>query len=208
MPTPAFDLYVVSDRNQTRGRSLLWVLEEALVGGATAIQLREKDLGGKELFRLAERTRELCERYHAALLINDRIDVALAVGAAGVQIGKASLSVQAVRSLVGPDKLIGASIHSLDEGREAERNGADFVVFGPVYFTPSKASFGTPHGLDTLAKVVQRLSVPVYAIGGIKSENIDAVRRAGVRGVAVISAILCAVEPRLATQELISVLIS
>lgn len=208
MPTPAFDLYVVSDRNQTRGRSLLWVLEEALVGGATAIQLREKDLGGKELFRLAERTRELCERYHAALLINDRIDVALAVGAAGVQIGKASLSVQAVRSLVGPDKLIGASIHSLDEGREAERNGADFVVFGPVYFTPSKASFGTPHGLDTLAKVVQRLSVPVYAIGGIKSENIDAVRRASVRGVAVISAILCAVEPRLATQELISVLIS
>ena len=90
MPTPDFDLYLVTDRNQTRGRDLLWVLEQALEGGVRAIQLREKDLGGKELFELAEKTRDLCDRYGALLFVNDRIDVALAVDADGVQLGNAS----------------------------------------------------------------------------------------------------------------------
>jgi thiamine-phosphate pyrophosphorylase len=206
VPTPAFDLYLVTDRTQARGRDLLWVLEEALAGGVKAVQLREKDLGGKNLFQLAERTRRLCELYDAALFINDRVDVALGVDAAGVQLGKASLPIETARSLLGPRKLIGASIHSLMEGRQAEQAGADFVLFGPVYFTPSKASFGAPQGLTSLAKIVEMLSLPVYAIGGITADNAVAVRRVGVRGVALIAAIISAENPQAAAQTVIRLL--
>jgi thiamine-phosphate pyrophosphorylase len=109
VPPPDFDLYLVTDRSQSRGRDLLWVLEQALDGGVKAIQLREKDLSGKELFDLAEKTRELCNRYDARLLINDRIDVALGVDADGVQLGNASIPIETARKLLGPRKLLGAS---------------------------------------------------------------------------------------------------
>jgi thiamine-phosphate pyrophosphorylase len=182
------------------------VLEQALEGGVKAIQLREKDLGGKVLFDLAKKTRELCDRYDALLLINDRIDVALAVDAAGVQLSKTSLPISAARALLGAQKLIGASTQSLDEARQAQSSGADFVLFGPVYFTPSKASFGAPQGLDALKKIVANLRVPVYAIGGIKPENIIAVHRLGVRGVALISAIIGADRPKEAATTMAQVL--
>jgi thiamine-phosphate pyrophosphorylase len=204
--TPSFDLYLVSDRTQTRGRDLLWVLEQALAGGVEAIQLREKDLGGKELFRIAEQARRLCERYHAALFINDRVDVASAVDADGVQLGNASLPIEAARTLLGPRKLIGASIHSLAEGRQSEHSGADFVLFGPIYFTPSKASFGPPQGVTALARVVETLSLPVYAIGGITSDNVGAVHRSGAKGVALISAVLSAENPQAAAEAILRTL--
>jgi len=206
VPAPAFDLYLVTDRTQTRGHDLLWVLEQALAGGVKAVQLREKDLGGKELFHLAEKTRNLCERYDAALFINDRVDVALGVDAAGVQLGKASLSIETARSLLGPHKLIGASIHSLMEGQQAERAGADFVLFGPVYFTPSKAAFGAPQGLASLAKIVEMLSLPVYAIGGVTPDNTTSVQRVGARGVALIAAIMAAEKPQDAAQTMVRLL--
>ena len=203
MPTPEFNLYLVSDRSQTRGRDLLSVLEQALEGGVKAIQLREKDLSGKNLYNLAEKTRRLCERYEALLLINERIDVALAVDAAGVQLGKTSLPIGAARALLGPQKLIGASTHSLEEAQHAERSGADFVLFGPVYFTPSKASFGAPQGLDALKKIVENIAAPVYAIGGINSENTIDVRRSGARGVALISAVLNVDQPQVAAATMV-----
>lgn len=206
MPAPAFDLYLVTDRTQTRGRDLLWVLEQALAGGVTAVQLREKDLAGKELFQLAEQTRRLCDRHEAALFINDRIDVARAVDAAGVQLGKASLPIETARSLLGPQKIIGYSIHSLEEGQQAERSGADFVVFGPLYFTPSKARFGRPQGLTALRRTVDTLALPVYAIGGITAENTSQVQSAGARGVALISAIIGAEAPRDAARTIVRLL--
>jgi len=206
VPAPSFDLYLVTDRTQTRGHDLLWVLEQALAGGVKAVQLREKDLGGKELFHLAEKTRNLCERYDAALFINDRVDVALGVDAAGVQLGKASLPIETARSLLGPHKLIGASIHSLMEGQQAERAGADFVLFGPVYFTPSKAAFGAPQGLASLAKIVEMLSLPVYAIGGVTPNNTTSVQRVGARGVALIAAIMAAEKPQDAAQTMVRLL--
>jgi thiamine-phosphate pyrophosphorylase len=113
VPTPDFDLYLVTDRTQTRGRDFLWVLERALQGGVRAVQLREKDLNGKDLFQLADKTRELCDRYQAQLFVNDRIDVALAVDAAGVQLGKTSIPIETSRLLLGTRKLIGYSAHSL-----------------------------------------------------------------------------------------------
>jgi thiamine-phosphate pyrophosphorylase len=203
VPPPDFDLYLVTDRSQSHGRDLLWVLEQALDGGVKAIQLREKDLGGKELFDLAEKTRELCIRYHARLLINDRIDVALGVDADGVQVGNASIPIDTARRLLGPRKLLGASTHSLAEAQQAEQNGADFILFGPVYFTPSKAVYGEPQGLAALKKIVEKIPSPVYAIGGIKPENINDVRATGIRGVALISAITNAENPKAATQRIL-----
>ncbi|HWO42222.1 MAG TPA: thiamine phosphate synthase [Candidatus Eisenbacteria bacterium] len=197
-------LYLITDRHQTKGRDLLWVLEQALDGGVKAIQLREKDLTGRELLVLAEKARALCARYRAAFFVNDRIDVALAVEAQGVQLGKASLPLSAARALLGEQRLIGFSAHSLDETREAAANGADFVLFGPVYATPSKAAYGPPQGLDALKEVVAKSAIPVYAIGGIKLENIEAIRNAGARGIALISAVLSAHDPKSAAASLLS----
>jgi thiamine-phosphate pyrophosphorylase len=201
-----FKLYLVTDRGQTRGRDLLAVVEQALDGGVRAIQLREKDLAGRELFFLAEKTKALCARYEARLFINDRIDVALAVDANGVQLGSGSIPIDAVRQLVGDTKLIGTSIHSPEEGLAAERAGADFVLFGPVYFTPSKAAYGNPQGLDALQRAVEKISLPVYAIGGIKPENIAAVKKTGACGAALISAVMSAKEPAAAAAELVYLL--
>ena len=179
------------------------MLEQALDGGVKAIQLREKDLSGKELLDLAEKTRQLCDRYQASLFINDRIDVALAVDAAGVQLASTSLPIATARSLLGHQKFIGASVHSAAEAQHAQSSGADFVLFGPVYFTPSKAAFGAPQGIQALKKIVEIIGLPVYAIGGITADKISEVRAVGVHGVALISAIISALDPETAARSLL-----
>lgn len=206
MPQPDFDLYLITDRKLARGGDLCAVLEQALDGGVKAIQLREKDLDGKELFELADKISVRCQRYNAQLFVNDRIDVALAVDAAGVQLGKTSLPIETARGLLGPKKLIGYSTHSSDEAKEAERNGADFVLFGPVYFTPSKASYGAPQGLAPLKSTVAKVAIPVYAIGGIKTTNLAETLEAGSRGVALISAIMSAENPAGAARAILTML--
>ena len=208
VPKPDFSLYLITDRTQTKGRDLLWVLEQALDAGVKAIQLREKDLGGRDLFLLAEKISKLCQSYRSALFINERIDIALAVDAAGVQLGKGSVPVPIARKLLGPQKIIGASTHSLDEALEAQQRGADFVLFGPVYFTPSKAVYGAPQGLDKLKKIVEKISTPVYAIGGIKLDHVPDLRRVGVFGLALISAILSSDSPKAATNDLLRMMAS
>jgi thiamine-phosphate pyrophosphorylase len=201
---PKFKLYLVTDRRQTQGRELSFVIEEALAGGVNAVQLREKDLDGRELFFLAEKLKALCERYRAELYINDRVDVALAVDAAGVQLGVGSLPVRAARELLGSEKTIGVSTHSMVEAEEAQKSGADFVLFGAVYFTPSKSAYGAPQGLAALKEVVEKISLPVYAIGGVKAENVDRIMEAGARGVALISAVLSAPDPGKSAREILS----
>ena len=204
--SPDFDLYLITDRRQTRGRELLEVVEQALDGGVRAVQLREKDLAGKELFLLAENTKSLCARYRAQFFINERIDIALAVDADGVQLGSGAIPIDAGRKLLGESKLIGASTHSIKEALAAEQAGADFILFGPVYFTPSKAAYGKPQGLELLKEVVEKISLSVYAIGGVKPENIAAVKKTGARGVALISAVMSAEEPQAASRELLRLL--
>ena len=197
-----FRLYFVTDRRQTAGRPLYDVVHAALDGGVRAVQLREKDLEGGELYRLAGRLRDLTARYAARLLINDRLDVALAAGADGVHLGQTSLPVSTARQLLGPDKLIGVSTHSPDEITAAQ--GADFVVFGPVYFTPSKADYGQPQGLARLRQAVRHSPAPVFAIGGIQADRIAAVRSASAHGVALISALSAAADPNRAAHELLA----
>ena len=203
MPKPDFKLYLITDRTQTKGRDLLWLLEQALDAGVKAIQLREKDLAGRDLFLLAEKASKLCQKYGSSLFVNERVDIALAVNAAGVQLGTASVPIGLARQLFGAQKMIGVSTHSLEEALEAQQQGADFLLFGPVYFTPSKATYGAPQGVNKLKEIVEKISLPVYAIGGIKMENILDLRSIGVSGVALISSIMSSDAPKKATRDLL-----
>jgi thiamine-phosphate pyrophosphorylase len=196
-------LYLITDRHQTCGRPLLDVVRLSLEGGVRVVQLREKDLTGGELYPLAMEMRGLTREFGAGLIINDRLDIALAVEADGVHVGISSLPVKAVRRIIGPDKIIGYSAHAIDEALNAQSNGADFVTFGPVYYTPSKGSYGEPCGIKKLADAAAALKIPVIALGGIISENITEALAANVRGVAVISAVLNAPDPRSATEFLL-----
>lgn len=204
--TVEFDLYVITDRQQTGGRPLHAVMEAALCGGARAFQLREKDLAPRDLLPLAQEMRQLTQAYEARLLINDRIDVALAVDADGVHLTTSSLPVSVARRLLGPERLLGVSTHSLAEAQAAAEGGADFVVFGPVFFTPSKAPYGQPVGLEALRAVCAAVALPILAIGGIKKVNLDQVVAAGADGIAVISAVIAADDPTAAAQELLAAL--
>lgn len=201
-----FSLYLVTDRTQTRGRPLIEVVDQCLGAGLRAVQVREKDLSDIELLDLAQPLRDLTRQSGTKLFINDRVDVALAIGADGIQRAHHSLPTLAIRRVAGPGMLIGVSVHSLEEARTAQTEGADFVVFGPIYDTPSKRPFGLPLGLDALARCVNAVAIPVFAIGGITAERVAAVKAAGARGVAVISAIMAAERPRDATKALLDVL--
>lgn len=190
-----FSLYLITDRHQSGDRPLAEVVRRALEGGVKAVQLREKDLSTAALYRLAEELRRLTEEFGARLIINDRLDIALATGADGVHIGANSLPVAAVRRLIGKGKIIGYSAHGLDEALRAQAEGADFVTFSPLYPTPSKAAYGEPCGVKKLADAAAALNIPVIALGGISPANITEALSADIQGVAVISAVLAASDP-------------
>ncbi len=198
-----FSLYLITDRCQTQGRPLIDVVRAALDGGIRAVQLREKDLGSCEMYRLALELCELTCEYGAKLFINDRIDIAMAVGADGVHLGVGSIPVVEARKLAGPNLLIGYSSHSTAEARRAEADGADFVTFGPVYQTASKLSYGAPLGISALKDVCQTLSIPVFALGGVKPANVDEVLSSGAAGIALISAIIGTADPKNETVSLL-----
>lgn len=197
-----FRVYLITDRKLAPGGDLLGTVEKALSGGVRAVQLREKDLAGKELFLLAEKLRALTARHGAKLVVNDRADVAMAVGADGVHLGVLSISPREARRLLGENAIIGCSAHNGRELMEAVEGGADFVTFGPVYATPSKASYGPPLGVSALADACGKSPIPVFALGGIGPGNAGEVLRAGAYGIALISGIIAAPDPRAAAAEL------
>jgi thiamine-phosphate pyrophosphorylase len=200
-----FNIYLVTDRRQTGGRTLLEATEDALKGGVRSVQLREKDLGTKELLRLAYEMRELTLKYDARLFINDRVDIAIAVDADGVHLGQKSIPPFAVRRFAAR-LIIGMSTHSLAEARKAQNNGADFITLGPIFATPSKAKFGEPLGLDTLEKIASEVSIPVFAIGGITLENAKEAIEHGAAGVSMIRGIYAAKEVKAAALKFFKVL--
>jgi thiamine-phosphate pyrophosphorylase len=195
---------LVTDRHATGGRDLVEVVTAALDAGLPAVQLREKDLPGRPLLALAEALRAATARAGALLIVNDRIDVAVAAGADGVHLGGGSVPVEVARRLLPPGALVGVSTHAPAEAAAAA--GADFVFFGPVYATPSKSTYGPPQGVTRLADAVRAAAVPVLAIGGITVHEVAAVRAAGAAGVAVIRAILGAPDPAVATRGILAAL--
>jgi thiamine-phosphate pyrophosphorylase len=196
-------VYLVTDRTQAGGRDLVAVVTQAIQGGVRAVQLREKDLDAIAQYRLAERLAAVCREAGAALLVNDRVDLALAMGADGVHLTRKSLPPAEARKLLGADRLLGISCHSLADVEEAVAGGVDFIVLGPVFETPSKARYGpslTPAILRAARAVT---SLPILAIGGIRASRVPEAIAAGADGVALISAVLTAPDPAAAAQELL-----
>lgn len=197
-----FRLYLITDRRQARGGDILAAVERALAGGVRAVQLREKDLSGRDLYTLAVAMRRLASLHGAKLLVNDRVDVALACGAEGVHLGVASVPPLVARRLLGPDALIGCSTHDEAQLAAAADGGADFATFGPVFATPSKAPFGPPVGIPALRRACRSARIPVFALGGVGPGNVADAVSAGAAGVGVISAILGAEDPCAAATNL------
>jgi thiamine-phosphate pyrophosphorylase len=202
-----FRMYLITDRKALApGISMNAAVEQALRGGVRAVQLREKDLGIRDLLGVAYAVREVTRRYNAMLFVNGRVDVALAVGADGVHLGAADIPVQAARKAAGESVLIGASAHSVQEVRKAEQEGADFVTLGPIYETPSKLRYGKPIGIQPLLKLREGVSVPVFAIGGIRRDRVEEVLDAGAFGVAVISAVFASDDIKSTSEEFMRLL--
>ena len=208
MPSLESRLLLVTDRHQTKGRPLLSVLAQVLKAGNPAIQLRERDLCAKELLAFAGEIQHLTGPRSCQLLINDRLDVALSVEGAGVHLRSDSLPLPIARRLIGAHRLLGVSVHSVSEVVQAEAEGADYVVFGPIYETPSKHMFGPPLGLSKLEEAARAVRVPIVGIGGVTAARARDMRSAGAFGVAVITAILGAEDVEAATRALLDALTS
>lgn len=195
-----FHLYVITGEQFHPGRPYLEVMEEAILGGADIIQLREKNKTKKELLAMAKELRDLTRKHNVLFIVNDHIDVALAVDADGIHLGQDDLPLTEARKIMGPDKIIGISTHALAEALEAEKNGADYIGVGPVFETKSKVDVVDPVGLEYVREVVAHTQIPFVAIGGIKLHNVEQVLEAGASRICVISAIVGAAQVKETAQ--------
>jgi thiamine-phosphate pyrophosphorylase len=196
-------LYVVLDRTAARGRDLVELLALALAGGSRMIQLREKEWPSGRLLPLAEKMRAACAAAGATFIVNDRVDLALAVGADGVHLGQDDLPARAARPLLRPGMILGISTHSVEQARTAQADGADYVAVGSMFATTSKADFQLV-GPDLMRKLRGEIRVPLVGIGGITPDNVSEVIQAGADGVAVISAVCAAPDPKAAAARFLT----
>jgi thiamine-phosphate pyrophosphorylase len=213
MPRVNFKLYLITDRKLAARRGLAETIETALQAAAEiearpplAVQLREKDLDGRALIQLANEVGQICRRYHVPLMVNGRIDVAMAAGADGVHLPADGIGPDDARKLLGPSKLIGVSTHNAGEITRAEGLGADFAVFGPVFEPISKGTRAAPAGPQGLSSACSAASIPVFALGGITAARITELEDTGAAGAAVIGAIMAASDPAKAAVELMKAL--
>jgi thiamine-phosphate pyrophosphorylase len=191
-------LYVITDEELAQGRSHVEVAGEALAGGADAIQLRDKRASGKTLVEIGREIRRLTRERRIPFILNDRVDVALAVEADGVHVGQDDLPARVARALIGPDRILGVSAASVEEAIQAEADGADYVGVGPVFDArATKPDALDPVGLDLLRQIRRRVGIPIIAIGGITHDRVGEVIANGADGAAIVSAIVAA--PDIAT---------
>jgi thiamine-phosphate pyrophosphorylase len=195
-------LHVLTDREWSRGRDMLSVAMVALAGGATAIQLRDKTANTRALIEEGQALRALTRERGALFIVNDRIDVALALEADGAHVGQDDMPVKLARQLLGPDRILGVSAATMEEAEEAVAGGADYLGVGPIFPTHGKADAGPPTGVHLLTELAERYAVPLVAIGGITAENATEVVRAGAAGVAVITAVVYAEDITAASRQL------
>lgn len=199
-------LYLVTDRPLSLGRDITWVVEEAIKGGVTMVQLREKDCDTREFLEVAQKLKTLLTPLNIPLLINDRIDIALAIDADGVHIGQSDMPYDIARKLLGPNKIIGLSVENMHDIEEANKLDVDYVGISPIYSTTTKTDTAQPFGLDGLKKAVKLSVHPTVAIGGMNQKTAYDVIKTGTNGIAVVSAICSAESPCKASQELIDIL--
>ena len=194
-------LYAVTDRAWLNGRTLYEQVEEALQGGATFIQLREKNLDRERFMEEAVELKKLCRQYHVPFVINDDVEIAAMVDADGVHVGQSDMEAGDVRAKLGPDKILGVSAQTVEQAILAEKRGADYLGVGAVFSTGSKAD-ADDVSHETLKAICEAVSIPVIAIGGINVNNVSQLKGTGICGIAVISAIFAQRDITAATKEL------
>ena len=194
-------LYAVTDRSWLNGRTLREQVEEALKGGATFMQLREKALDQAAFLEEARQLKALCAAYHVPFVINDSVEIAAAIDADGVHVGQSDMEAGDVRAKLGPDKIIGVSAQTVEQALAAEARGADYLGVGAVFHTGTKAA-ATDVSYETLKEICRAVKIPVIAIGGITRDNVGELAGSGICGVAVVSAIFAQPDIERATREL------
>ena len=199
---PDYSLYLVTNRGLSCGRSTAEVVMDAVAGGVTCVQLREKTCSTREFVAEGRALQKLLQPLGIPLIINDRLDVAMAVGATGVHLGQDDMTLGDARRIMGPGYIIGISVESVDDARQAAAGGADYLGVSPVFATPTKTDTARPLGLKGLRAIRQTVDLPLVAIGGIHSDNCAAVMAAGADGLAIVSALVSAPSPKLAALEL------
>lgn len=199
-------LYLVTDRTLAGGRDISDIVKEAVEGGATMVQLREKSIDTRDFILLARRLKRTLAPYGVPLIINDRVDVALAADADGVHVGQSDMPYAMARAILGPDKIIGLSVENFAQIEEANGLDVDYIGISPVFATPTKTDTAAPFGLEGLAKAVKMSVHPTVAIGGMNAGTAADVISTGTDGIAVVSAIVCAPSPRRASEELIDII--
>ena len=197
-----YSLYLVTDRGLARGRSTLDIVKVAVSGGVTCIQLREKDCSTLEFIEQVRAIKNFLGARKIPLIINDRLDVALAVGADGVHLGQKDMPLEMARKIAGSSMLIGISAESVQDAIEAENGGADYLGVSPIYATPTKTDTAPPLGIQGLREIKNRVKIPLVGIGGLNNSNAAEVIRNGADGVAVVSAIVAADDPETAAMNL------
>ncbi len=197
-----YGLYLVTDQAISRGRSLLEVVSEAVYGGVTCVQVRAKTESTRDFIDQARSIQPFLAEKKVPLIINDRLDVAQAVGADGVHLGQSDMPIEMARAIVGPETLIGISAECLAHAVNAEKAGADYIGAGAIFATPTKSDIASPMGLEGLQQICNTVTIPVVAIGGINATNTADVIGAGADGIAVVSAIVSADDCRKAAQTL------
>ena len=194
-------LYFITDSTTVPEERFLPVVEAACKGGATIIQLREKNRSTREYMQLAEAVHTVTSRYNVPLIIDDRVDVALAIGAEGVHVGQTDMPVHIARKLMGKDKIVGATTKTVPQALEAYEQGADYLGVGAIYPTTTKV-VTILTSVDTLKAIVKAVPINVNAIGGLNKDNIDVLKGSGISGICAVSAIMKANDPENATREL------
>ena len=192
MSSVDFRLYLITDRRQCRAGQLTEVLKDACKAGVRAVQIREKDLDSTDLFRLGSGVKEALKELEVRIFINDRADIARALGASGVHLTERSIPPDQARKNLTDGSLIGVSTHDIEGALRAQEHGADFVTFGPVFPTESKFKYGPPVGLKLLEETAKRLRIPIFALGGVRPERVAECLDVGAYGVACISAVIAA----------------
>lgn len=194
-------LYLVTDRGGRDDSSFEAIVDKAIRGGVTLVQLREKTADSGLFYKRAQRIKDVTDYYHVPLIINDRVDIMLAVDAAGVHVGQSDMPAAVVRRLIGPDKILGVSAGSVPEAVRAENDGADYLGVGAVFHTDTKKDADTITIKD-LTDITHSVRIPVAAIGGIHLDNLSRLSGSGISGVAVVSALMNANEPDKAAREM------
>ncbi|AUN16567.1 thiamine-phosphate synthase [Clostridium botulinum] len=198
-----YELYLITDRRFLKGRQLKKVVEDAILGGVTIVQVREKDVSTREFYNVAKEVKEVTDYYRVPIIINDRLDIAQAIDANGVHLGQKDMHLNIAREILGKDKIIGISVGNVKEALEAQNNGADYLGIGTIFPTGSKKDVDAIIGIDGLSKIKDSISIPSVAIGGINKTNFKDVLKTGIEGISVISAILDEDDIKLAANNLL-----